>query len=28
LLAGDFVSRMQVSVREGFVTLPLRCAQC
>ena len=28
LLAGDSVSRMQVTVREGFVTLPLRCAQC
>jgi len=28
LLVGDSVSRMQVTVREGFVTLPLRCAQC
>jgi hypothetical protein len=28
LLGGDFVSRMQVTVCKGFVTLPLRCAQC
>ena len=26
LLVGDSVSRMQVNVHEGFVTLPLACA--